>query len=335
MRQDVSFCCIVDYPLLLGPAVHAQVLTLTFVNRARFIGLSFLLVVLVSGCKKDPVLIDGNNPPYYEGIPDVKIENYVNRIFIDLIGREPLDAEMAIETIALKEAGLSMESRETLLLKLQEDSSYVAGDISYRHAYYQRVYDQSKARFIEAASDAEIDGYRGIIQARVTADSLNGLWDKVADGQGQIADIDNVLNSRDNYRSGLIEIADMSGYMVNNAVYDDINMNTFNFINASFDNMFFRYPTESEFLAGYNMVENNTSGQLLGMSGQNKVEYINILTSSREFYQGLVMWVYQQLMAREPNTEELVMHVNVIFLTHDLQHLQREVMKTDEYAQFD
>lgn len=304
-------------------------------NRARLLVLALTIVTLVSGCKKDPILIDNNNPPHYEGIPDVKIENYVNRIFIDLIGREPLDAEMAIESSILKEAGLTMEARETLLLKLQEDSSFIAGDISYRHAYYQRIYDQSKARFIEAASDAEINNYRGIIQAAVTSDSLNGLWDKVAEGQQRIADIDKLLNSKDDYRNGLIGISDMSGFMVNNAVYDDINMNTFNFINATFDNMFFRFPTESEFLAGYNMVENNTSGQLLGQSGQNKEEYIAILTSSREFYQGSVMWTYQQLLARQPDTEELVIHVNEIFLTHDLQYLQREVMKTDEYAQFD
>lgn len=302
---------------------------------AGIFSLLCLILVAVTGCKRDPIFIDDNNPPYYEGIPDVKIENYVNRSFIDLIGREPLDGELALETSLLKDAGLSMEAREVMLLKLQQDSSFIAGDISYKHAYYQRVYDQTKARFIEAASDAEVLNYRNIIQARVTSDSLNGVWDKVADGQAQIADIDALLACNEDYRNGLIGMSEMSRFMVKNAVYDQINMNTFNFVNATFDNMFFRFPTEAEFLAGFNMVEHNISGQLLGMSAQNKDEYIFVLSTAREFYQGLTVWVYQQLLAREPSTEELVVHVNEIFLTKDLQFLQREVMKTDEYAQFD
>ena len=38
-----------------------------------------------------------NNPPYYNEVSDVLINNYINRIYIDLIGREPLDAEMEPE----------------------------------------------------------------------------------------------------------------------------------------------------------------------------------------------------------------------------------------------
>ena len=303
-------------------------------------GLRYILVllslgILAIGCKKDPAYFGDNDPPYYEGIADVLIENYVNRVFIDLIGREPLDSEMESEVAALKAANLSMESRETLITKLQTDLTFIAGDTSYKRAYYQRLYDLSKARFIEAASDAEVQQYIGIIAARITIDSIAGVWDEVAYNRGELDKLYAVLNAREDYMEGVIDIADVCGAMVNNAVYDDINMNTFNFINASFDNMFFRFPTEAEFFSGFNMVEDNIPGTLFGMSGQNKDDYINILTSSREFYQGMIIWVYQQALAREPSAEEVALLMDEFYESHDLQWVQNEVLKTDEYAQFD
>ena len=303
--------------------------------RYRFSFLIFSFLILATGCKKDPAYFGDNDPPYYEGIEDVLIENYVNRIFIDLIGREPLDSEMDSEVAALKAANLSMDSRESLLVKLQSDEAFIAGDTSYKRAYYQRIYDLNKARFMEGASDSEIGLFADIISAGITIDSIAGIWDDVAHGRGELAKLDAVLHSRQYYMDGEIEIADVCGAMINNAVYDDINMNTFNFINASFDNMFFRFPTEAEFYTGFNMVEDNIPGSLFGMSGQNKDEYINILTSSREFYQGLIIWVYQQALAREASAEEIALIMDEFYDTHDLQWVQREVLKTDEYAQFD
>ena len=49
---------------------------------------------LISSCKKDPDIINNNNAPYYSEIPTLLLENYINRVYIDLIGREPLDQEM-------------------------------------------------------------------------------------------------------------------------------------------------------------------------------------------------------------------------------------------------
>ena len=122
--------------------------------------------------------------------------------------------------------------------------------------------------------------------------------------------------------------------MINNAVYDEINMNTFNFVNASFDNLFFRFPTQQEFFAGFNMVEYNQPEIVLGASGQNKEEYVQILVNSREFYEGLIVWSYQTLLAREPSTEEANALMATFFEDHDLQRVQRSIMITDEYAHF-
>ena len=88
----------------------------------------FLIIVLsISSCKKDADIISNNDAPYYGEIPTILLENYVNRIYIDLIGREPLDGEMQNDVQFLRDADVTIESRDALLYKLQFDTTFVEG----------------------------------------------------------------------------------------------------------------------------------------------------------------------------------------------------------------
>ena len=187
---------------------------------------------------------------------------------------------------------------------------------------------------MEAASNAEIHEVMGPIAGGILNDSLNGNWESLANRYALLAKLQAVLDSEEKYRTGEMEISGVCGAMINNAVYDEINMNTFNFVNASFDNLFFRYPTQAEFYAGFNMIEYNQPGSLLGASGQNKDECVEILTNSREFYEGLIVWSYSVLLAREPSTSETISLMVDLYTDHDLQKVQRAIMITDEYAHF-
>ena len=296
---------------------------------------SLVLLVTVIGCKKDPELIPDNDAPYYSEVSDVLIENYINRVYIDQIGREPFNTEMASELQTLKAAELSFEAREAMILKLQTNTDFIPGDGSYKQAYFNRLYEQGKARFMEAASNAEIGEVMGPIAGGILPDSLNGNWEGVAERRLQLAKLQAVLDSEEAYFNGEIEMSDMCAAMLNNAVYDEINMNTFNFVNASFDNTFFRFPTDAEFYAGFNMIEYNQPGSLLGKSGQNKSEYVDILVESREFYEGLIVWSYQILLAREPSTAETNQLMIDFWVDHDLQKVQKAIIITDEYAHFE
>ena len=292
-------------------------------------------MVTIVGCKKDPELVPDNNAPYYSEVSDLLIENYINRVYIDQIGREPFDTEMASEVQTLKAADLSFEAREAMILKLQTSTDFVPGDGSYKQAYYNRLYEQGKARFMEAASNAEINEVMGPIASGILNDSLNGNWEGVYIRYEQVNKLQAVLNSEEKYMNGELEIKDVCAAMINNALYDEIHMNTFNFVNASFDNLFFRFPTEQEFFAGFNMIEYNQPANVLGQAGQNKDEYVDILVNSREFYEGLIVWSYQVLLARVPSTTETNTLMIDLYAYHDLQKLQRAIMITDEYAHFD
>lgn len=294
-----------------------------------------LVLLLMNSCSKDKeILVPNNNAPYYSGVPKVVLENYINRVFIDLIGREALDSEMVVEENYLRANDLSISAREQLIIKLQSDTMHILGDSSYRYAYYNRFYELCKARVIEAASNDVIQERLGETAYEALLDSINGDSLHFVLAKQKVINLQNVIDCEDDYRNDSIQIKDVFARMLNNGIYDQINMNTFNFLNASFNDLLFRYPTNNEFNAGYNMVEYNTADILFGKSGANKGEYLQVLVNSEEFYEGVIRWMYKNLMAREPSTQETYSLMETFFNDHNVQKIQLHIMKSDEYANF-
>ena len=298
-----------------------------------------VFITIIFSCRKEET-IPNNRPPYYDEIPTVLIENYVNRIFIDLLGREPLDIEMEEEVQYLRDNDLQMEFRDSLVTKLMTKSTLdtAIGDSSaiYKIAYYHRIYDMTKARMIEGASNEYIQQEISNIEQLILNDSLmGGNQSSIDKKRFAVNKLKKIISSENQYMNGDIEINEVYARMLYNDVYDEINMNTFNFVNASFDDLFFRFPTAEEFDNGFNMIENDESRLLFNLPGQNKLDYIEILTTSREFYEGMINWVYLTMLSREPTTLEKDQIMETFFYDHDLQEVQKRVLMTDEYAHFD
>ena len=297
--------------------------------------LYFIFIVLcVSSCKKDADIISNNDAPYYGEVPTILLENYVNRIYIDLIGREPLDDEMINDVQYLRDANVTIESRDSLLYKLQFDTTYIEGDSSYKFAYFHRVYEMVKVRLLEGVSNAYISGDLNMWWGAYVNDSINNDLLSANKKLLQYHILNNVLKSELEYYNNQIEISEMHRRMIYNSVYDKINMNTFNFINAAFDNLLFRFPTQYEFNQTYIMLEDNTAQIVLNVSGNNKEDFTYIISNSRGFYEGMIVWTYHALLAREPSTQEIDVLMQEFYENHDFQWIQRQIMKTNEYAHF-
>ena len=298
-----------------------------------------MIITTVFSCKKEET-IPNNKPPYYDEISTMLIENYVNRIFIDLIGREPLDIEMEEEVKYLRDNDLQMEFRDSLITKLMTKSTLdtAIGDSSaiYKIAYYNRTYDMCKARMIEGAANEYILQEISILEQAILNDSLMGGNQQGIDQKRfEVNKLKKVISSEKQYMNGDIEINEVYARLLYNSVYDEINMNTFNFVNASFDDLFSRFPTAEEFDNGFNMIEKDEARLLFNLPGQNKGDYIEILTNSREFYEGMINWVYLSMLSRVPSTLEKGEIMETFFYDHDMQRLQKRVLMTDEYAHFD
>jgi hypothetical protein len=289
-----------------------------------------MLLFLVS-CKKELEVIPDNDVPPYDAVPTLLVRNYVNRLYIDLIGREPLDAEMETDVAFLRSGDLSGQVRNALVVRLMTDSTWVDGDSSLAHAYYRRQYDMYKSRFLEGASDEVIDGFIGQALQDALADPLGG---DTASANSEVEKLRNVKRIPVQYRRGQIGMAEVHRRLVFNAVYDEIHMNAFNFVNATFDNLYFRNPTNTEFNTAYAMVEHNTSGVLFGQGGQNKLEYAGIITSNSEYMEGMVRWCYQTFLGRTPSAQEVFSILPSFQLDQDLQRVQRNILTSDEYAGF-
>ena len=280
-----------------------------------------LLILIIStslSCTKEEIIVVPNNDsPSVNNVPAIRIENYVNRLFIDLIGREPLDSEVETEVNALKSGQLTKATRIALINKLQTDTSPLMGDTSYTHAYHKQLYNLAKVRCLDGAGDEVLKNFQNF--APSDADALR---------------LQSVLDARLDMQNEVISFHEVLGRMIYNTLYDELNMNTFNFVNASFDNLYWRSPSNAEFEAGFKMVEDNVSASLLGQLGQNKTDYVQIVSNSREMFEGMIIWVYQQALARRPNTVETAGLLEDFINHKDIKIIQQEVLSSDEYANF-
>lgn len=295
---------------------------------------SFCFLLICSCSKKEEKIVSGNVPKNYEDVPTVKIENYINRIYIDLLGREPLNTEKIRDVALLRDGKLGFEIRKQLITRLMTDSIFVPGDSSYKRAYYQRLYDLSKARLLEGAEDGEFESQIGISQFSLLSSRLVGDSIGVFAAMTTIDRCKNVLRSRRSYQLGLININQLYAYMLDNPIYDVINMNTLNFVNASFDDLFFRFPIRDEFSIAFDIIETGDGGSLFGGFASNKAEYCQLLVNSREFHEGMIKWCYLTLIGREPTTQETYNLMVDYYPTKNLQKVQTLILMTDEYAHF-
>ncbi len=293
-----------------------------------------LLGLGLQSCQKELVVIDANTPYSTFNISDIKIENYVNRLYIDIVGREPLDVELTATVSRLKAGSLKREVRDSIIQTLMTDTTYRENEFSYKAAYIQNLYNLAKVRCLEGAADADVEGTIGVLKNGALNDSLNGNWDGYYHKQYEIKRNEAVLESRQALYDGLIPYHQMYAFMINNGLYDMINMNTFNFIRATFDQLLWRLPTQEEFDHGFNMIEYNQTETLFGLSGSDKNDYVNLLTESDEMLEGMVIWAFQVFLSRAPKPEEIVTLLPVYIETRDINWVISQILVTDEYANF-
>ena len=236
---------------------------------------TLLFASLLLACSEETVVAT-LEAPTEEAITQAAVEQFVFRVFVDLTGNAPSETELATWTGTLRAERFSEESREALAIALQTDATY-------RDAYVRTLYQSAKARFLEGLGDAEIR--RRFVGLGSDEDDAR-LW-RLLDWQGD-------------YRAGNASLLDLQAFAVHNLVYDQINMNSFNFVRATFNDLFWRYPTDAEFAAGFDMVEHGAERQLFGFSGSSKTDYVDLIDSTDETLEGTVIWQYEQLLARRP-----------------------------------
>ena len=295
---------------------------------------SCILCFLISCESSLEQIIPDNDSFSTTGISKIKIENYVNRLYIDLIGREPTDDEQSTETDILNENDLSEDSRLDLIYRLMTDTSFSQNEGSYHEAFSANLYLLAKIRCLEGVSDGEIYFKLGGLYDQAKQDSLAEDWVKYYEKLEMIRRFELLLSSGQALAEGLIAYHEMYAYMIDNDIYDFFNMNSFNFIRASFDQLLFRLPTEQEYDQAFNMVEFSQPDELFGEIGNSKADYINIMINSEAMKEGMVRWAFHVFLQR-PGTPDEVATLLEEYKEHgEIIHVISKIVVTDEYANF-
>ncbi|MDA9774095.1 hypothetical protein N9B82_03985 [Saprospiraceae bacterium] len=296
----------------------------------------FLSLALLYSCdSRQELIIPENDSFSSQGVSKIKIENYVNRLFIDLIGRGPTNTEKTIEVDKLNENDLSEESRVVLINRLMTDTSFSVNEGSYNEAYVNNLYLLAKIRCLEGVADGRIEN-DDIVNFEVGAfkDSLNLDWEGYNAKMNEIRKLKLILASPGEMLKGNLRYHEVYGFMINNSIYDFLNMNAFNFIRASFDQLLFRIPSDQEYNQAFDMVELEIPNMLLGETGNSKEDYIRIMINSTAMKEGMIRWIYQVFLQREGSAAEIATLLELYKENENVNQIITKIIATDEYANF-
>jgi len=285
--------------------------------------------LLLTGCQPDPIHFDDNPIPHYDGVPTVIVDAYLTRVFIDLIGREPLTEELTTERAALREGNLLLDSRLELVDRL------MGADTSYLPFYQRKLSNDLSGRFLDGASWESMEGEVEFLRGLAAQDSLQGNLSGYVYHTDLAERMQAALDGVEAWGNAEIAWREVCKRYCYNTFYDDLNMNSFNFIHATFDDLFGRNPTEAEFEQAYAAVEYSSPAVLMGSSILNKEEFLMALVQDSEFDEGAIRWWGEHLLIRPITTAEVSAWRTLVGPSVNIQALQRILITSDEYADFE
>ena len=294
--------------------------------RLFFTLLVFMLIF--SSCKKKTLethqdyIVSGNTAPPYSGITTVQIENYITRMYIDALGETPNSSQLAVHVNYLKQNNLDTNSREEIVDLLISDARF-----------YQKLFQTISVKMLEGVTDVDINNQIAELDYIVqflysTQDTLSAQYvEYQAQSIRDLRDVDSLFSI------GQVSVNQLYETVCNNYFYDEINMGSENFVISCFENLFNRAPSTAEKQNGISMVDGEPKILLL-KDGDSRLDFLNIVTTVDEFYQGLITEAYQRFLSRIPNSIEVDYHLNLLKQDNSLENMHKRILITNEYAGF-
>lgn len=279
--------------------------------------LFLFLVLLISSCTKIEDIIVGDNtlPPDYT-IENTTIENYINKLYISTIGREPTEAEFTTDFNLLRNANLSQKSREIVIDGILNKSEYSFNLFTLESANILNSVDTAKI-------NERISSYQQFLL--VTTNFLDSIY--VANELERMLSFQNSLTA---FYLGTTTITELYSAMANNIFFDEINMGTENFVVAMFQHFLLRYPTDSELESAKDMVDDKNA-TLFFETGNGKNDFLDIFFTSNEYFTGQTNILFNRYLFRNPSSEESVNYSLDYINTGDYKSLQKRILSSDEF----
>jgi hypothetical protein len=299
---------------------------LAIVNKKNFFSYVLLLFAVVSvfsfsSCKKyEEENVPNNTAPPDQTIDAVTIENYLNKVYISTLGREPDSLEKSFAVTLLTSNNLSINSRNQFL-----DSVFV------KEEFKDKFYERTRIDLLQGLDTAEITVQIFLIQF-VVIPSITGTPDSIfiPTYQMELNRLYELREIPDSLHAGVISYRDVHRRCVDNSFYDEINMGAFNFVVSMFQHFLNRYPTSQEVDGGVNMV-NGISSIIFLTAGQSKNDFLDIFFDSRDYYEGQVGALYRLYLFRDPTTIEMNNGTLLYMNSGNYIQLQKSILSLNEY----
>jgi hypothetical protein len=274
-------------------------------------------LALVFSCSKEPTELIPNNvaPPDYT-VDRVNKENYINKLYISMLGREPNTDEFNSARDLLGD-GVTQESREILVENVQA-----------KEEYYDNMFNIIRQDLIN-----------GVDTNQIREDYIDGFEEALenSDDPFEIQEIEEGLvklyllyNSTDDLKANTATITEIQVRCVNNFIYDEINMGSFNYVVSIYQNFLHRYPTEYEIENGVKMLDDEQA-VCFGGNGNSKSDFNTLFFNHDGYYEGQVINIYNRILFRNPSSSESYELTTLFKSNKDYKELQKRILITDEY----
>ena len=278
----------------------------------------FLLSSLFFHCNKQKeVIINNNTAPIDNTISTIKINDYINKLYILLLGREPSSTELQQDYTALRQGNVSTTTRKDLITS-----------ITTKNGYHYHLFEIAGANILNGSDTASIR-YR--YQSLIDNITPNASQQEIDIAYVSINKLKAVYNIPAHLQNNQITMVECHKQLTDNELYDAINMNAVNFVTSTFTNFCNRNPTIYELENGVTMCQNSQEGVLFLETGYKKQDYINIFFRNNPYYEGQIFQLYKAYLNRIPTSDESNYLMNLYKNTSNYTTIQQYILSSDEY----
>jgi hypothetical protein len=258
----------------------------------RLLSLSLILLFFLSACQTETeiVRVSGNQAAPDLTVPQVVKENYINKLYIGLLGRKPSPTEQQQALSLLNRSEASPADREALL-----------DQILAQDAFALRMYEVAKAEMLNNIDSSEIQFQIFIFRELLKDPQYEAFYPLI---QTEIDKLLALRNLPQRLRAGQQSRAEMHAIMSYNYFYDEINMGSQNFVLSLFEYFLGRYPTADEEQKAIQMVD-GFGMVMFGQEGSSKEDFISIFFQSTDYLEGQAIDLYNDFLLREPSSTEM------------------------------
>lgn len=222
-------------------------------------------------------------------------EKYIQKTSLTLLGKILDEKEInAYLKIVKKNTESKKVKSEIIDIMMSSPDFYTNMEAQLREEYLENL---SKNDFIEIYL---MDFF---VLNEIRKESVNWLdMHNIFNTLYRIANISNKIFK------DTIDIRTIQSLLVNNYIYSQINMGSDNFIISTFQYFIRRKPTNYELIQGRAML----SGQeatLFGKKGFGKQDFIKILLSNSEYWEGQVIFWFNKINNRDPSASEVITYI--------------------------